>query len=79
MRDNLESMQSKFSLEFSKRFAGGSMYRCKKCGALAHSIEVFLPCQNDFVPSRVWCNECKTRWALSIEPTEEELKERVVN
>jgi hypothetical protein len=72
MRDNLDELSKHFHLEVDKKHAGGSIWRCLHCGLLAHSVEDFLPCQSDFVPVRVWCNECRNRWTLRLELTEDE-------
>lgn len=74
MRDNLDSLSKSFRLDVNTKYAGGSVWRCLKCGVIAHSMELFLPCQNDFIPSKVLCMECGTSWRLNLEPTEEELK-----
>jgi hypothetical protein len=72
MIDNLRTIDEKFSLEVSDRFAAGSMYRCKKCGALAYNAEVWFPCQEKFIPTKICCNECRSRWEFKLELTEEE-------
>lgn len=69
--DNLLDLYAKFTLIFDKRHAGGSIYKCLKCGKNAHSVEGWFPCQNTFIPMKVWCNECGQRWKLDIELTEE--------
>lgn len=66
--DNLMDLYGSFELRVDKRYAGGSAYICRSCGQEAHSIEGFFPCQNDFVPMSVWCNECRAKWRLTIEP-----------
>lgn len=74
MRDNLDTLNTKFKLEKDPKYAGGSIYRCNKCGSLAHSIEGFFPCQDNFLPMKVVCMECKNRWVLLIAPTDEDEK-----
>ena len=74
MQDNLEDLLTKFTLDLNEKYASGSMWKCLKCGALAHSEEQWFPCQTDFVPVRVFCNECHSRWRLNLEPTSEELE-----
>ncbi len=79
MQDNLKDLYAKFQLEYSEKYDGGSMFVCKVCGSLAHSVEAWFPCRSDYVPMRVWCNECRTRWALALTPSDEEMEGRVVH
>jgi len=64
--DNLIDLHGLFQLVYDKKYAGGSAYVCRGCGAEAHSVEGWFPCQHDFVPQRVWCNECRAKWKLEI-------------
>ena len=65
--DNLIDLYGLFELRVDSKYAGGSAYVCRKCGAEAHSVEGWFPCQCDFVPQRVWCNECRAKWKLEID------------
>ena len=66
MQDNLLTLYTKFMLVFDKKYAGGSIYKCLRCGQNAHSEEGWFPCRKDFVPMKVLCNECGQRWKLEI-------------
>lgn len=76
MKDNLLVLYSQFKLIYSDRHAGGSAFWCLKCGAEAHSVEGFFPCQNDFVPLKVWCNECQNRWKLEMCDEKDSVRDR---
>ena len=80
MKDNLETIADLFTIEVDeKRFAGGWRYVCKKCGKEPFSVEGFFPCIEKFVPLKLKCDECGSRWVLKMEPTSKELEERTVN
>jgi len=73
MKSNMDKIAEKFTVAVDKeKYAAGWTYICRKCGMAAYSIEGFFPCQNQFVPLKIWCTDCGVRWVFSLEVTEED-------
>jgi hypothetical protein len=71
--DNLKDLYVLFTLDVSPSHAGGSVFKCRKCGRVCYSAEAWFPCHNEFVPTKVVCQDCGTRWALKLDFTEDEV------
>jgi ribosomal protein L37E len=77
MKDNLNTLYEKFELSVGKQYAGGSAYTCRKCGRVAFSVELWFPCQEAFVPTKVICQECGTKWTFALVDDAEKLEKRM--
>lgn len=72
MKDNLDSIDQKFKIEVDdKRYAAGWAYKCVACGKEPFSIEGFFPCQDKFIPLKIWC-DCGNRWKFELTLTDDE-------
>lgn len=74
MKDNIDTLYEKFELRKGSQYAGGSAFLCRECHSVCYVQENYIPCQDAFIPVKVVCPECRTRWKLelTIEPEEQE-------
>lgn len=68
--DNVADLMQRFSLKvYNDPKDGTYNWVCRKCGKLAFTEEVFIPCQQGFMTKRVVCRHgCGQRWSLVIKP-----------
>lgn len=65
--DNIKDLLRQFSLRVYNDPPGHYNWVCSNCGRVCFSEEVFFPCRDCFVTTRVVCRQCNIRWKLHID------------
>jgi hypothetical protein len=65
--DNMADLLKKFQLWLYADPPGHYNWKCARCGRVCFSEEVFFPCKQSFVTTRVICRLCNVRWRLQID------------
>lgn len=66
---NIKALNESFFVKYDKKYGGGYVYVCKKCGAIANCKEFFCKAADHFIPEWVICSsfpQCSGYWRMRV-------------